>query len=133
MISVTAARSNPNIRQFVKFVLVGIMTTAINFAIFALLLANGVHYLPAATVAFVIATLNSYTFNRTWTFRAGAHRMSWLAKFMAVQLIGLSINLAVLAGLVEWFGIPELLAQLLANCCVVVTNFVGNKFWTFQK
>jgi putative flippase GtrA len=133
MISIQAVRHNPNARQFVKFLLVGVMTTAINFAVFALLLANGVHYLPAATIAFVIATVNSYTFNRRWTFRAGAHRMSWLAKFTAVQLVGLSINLLVLAGLVEWFGLPELLAQLLANCCVVMTNFVGNKFWTFQK
>lgn len=119
-------------RQFVKFVLVGLLTTAINFAVYAVLVFLGVHYLAAAVFAFAVATLNSYTWNRIWTFRAGAHQNRRFAKFTTVQLVGLSVNLAVLALLVEHFGIGALVAQLLANGCVVVTNFAGNKLWTFR-
>ncbi len=119
-------------RQFVKFVLVGAMTTALNFVIFAICLKLGLHYLPAAIVAFAIATINSYTWNRIWTFRAGKHRNERLAKFTVVQLVGLSINLVALSFFVESFGMNELLAQLLANGFVVLSNFTGNKLWTFR-
>jgi putative flippase GtrA len=119
-------------RQFIKFVLVGIMTTALNFVIFAICLKLGLHYLPAAIVAFAIATINSYTWNRIWTFRAGKHRNERLAKFTVVQLVGLSINLVVLSFLVESFSMNELVAQLLANGFVVLSNFTGNKLWTFR-
>lgn len=119
-------------RQFIKFVLVGVMTTALNFVIFAICLKLGLHYLPAAIVAFAIATINSYTWNRIWTFRAGKHRNKRLAKFTIVQLVGLSINLVVLSFLVETFSMSELVAQLLANGFVVLSNFTGNKLWTFR-
>lgn len=128
-------RHNLHARQFVKFVLVGGMTTVINFLIYGILLLGfDVHYLPAATIAFIVATLNSYTFNRRWTFRAGAHRNSRLVKFAIVQLFGLAINLAVLAFLVEHVGFEDhkLLAQVISNGFVVLSNYTGNKFWTFR-
>lgn len=129
---VWAIRNAPHARQFVKFVLVGLLTTAINFITYALLLYLGVYYLTAAVLSFALATLNSYTWNRIWTFRAGAHRNERLAKFTAVQLVGLGINLGVLALLVEFTGMNALVAQLVANACVVASNFSGNKFWTFR-
>lgn len=133
-------RHNLHARQFVKFVLVGGLTTVINFLIYGILLLGfNVHYLPAATIAFILATLNSYTFNRRWTFRAGAHRHSRLAKFVVVQLFGLAINLTVLAFLVEHVALGsfqfedhKLIAQVISNGFVVLSNYTGNKFWTFR-
>ena len=131
---VIAASRNTHARQFVKFVMVGGASTLINFSLYAILVLNGVNYLIAATIAFIAATLNSYTFNRTWTFRAGAHRHVRLLKFTIVQLVGLAINLVVLAYLIEHLGFEDhkLIAQLLANVFVIASNFLGNKFWTFR-
>ena len=131
-VSIAAIRRDKHTRQFVKFVLVGLTTTAINFAVYGVLLLLDVYYLTAAVVAFSVATLNSYTWNRIWTFRAGRHHMSKLAKFTAVQLVGPSLNLAGLWLLVEHAGLHEFPAQVLANGVVVVSNFIGNKFWTFR-
>jgi putative flippase GtrA len=119
-VSIAAIRQDKHARQFVKFILVG-------------LLLLGVHYLTAAVIAFSVATLNSYTWNRLWTFRAGKHRVEKLAKFTAVQLVGLTINLIGLWLLVEHAGLHEFPAQVLANGVVVISNFFGNKFWTFRS
>ena len=126
--------SNPHAQQFIKFVIVGALTTLVNFAIYATLVLVGVFYLYAAVIAFVVATLNSYTFNRRWTFRAGRHSRGKLFRFTLVQLVGLGVNLGVLAILVEnlGFGHHKLIAQVIANAFVVLTNFLGNKFWTFR-
>lgn len=129
----TTFTGNRHARQFVKFVLVGILTTAINFGVYASLVVLDVPYLLAATVAFAVATINSYTWNRIWTFRAGKHRHIRLLKFTIVQLIGLSVNLIILALLVEHVSMNKFVAQLVANVFVVATNFTGNKFWTFRE
>src|SRR5438105_14886551 len=97
-------RRDKHVRQLVKYVLVGGLTTLVNFAVYGLLILVGVHYLAAAVVAFLVATLNSYTLNRVWTYQAGAHTHSRFAKFLITQLTGLAINLSVLALLVETFG-----------------------------
>ncbi|HEY8108611.1 MAG TPA: GtrA family protein [Patescibacteria group bacterium] len=131
-VSIAAIRRDKHARQFVKFVLVGLLTTAINFAVYGALLVLGVYYLTAAVASFSIATLNSYTWNRIWTFRAGKHRIGKLAKFTTVQLVGLTVNLIVLWLLVERTGMHEFPAQVLANGTVVASNFIGNKFWTFR-
>lgn len=131
-ISIAAIREDKHARQFVKFVLVGLMTTAINFAAYGALLALGVYYLTAAVFAFILATFNSYTWNRIWTFRAGEHRLRKLTKFTLVQTFGLSLNLLGLWFLVEHVGLHAFPAQVLANGLVVISNFAGNKFWTFR-
>ncbi len=130
-----AISQNPHARQFVKFVLVGGLSTLINFAIYAVLVLNHVDYLLAATVAFIVATLNSYTWNRRWTFRAGPHRHERLVKFTVVQLVGLAINLLILTFLIEHVGLQDhkLIAQLIANAFVIISNYLGNKFWTFRE
>ncbi len=122
-------------REFIKFVIVGGLTTAINFTIYSVLVLAGLHYLGAAVIAFVIATLNSYLLNRRWTFRSKSARTRQFIKFLLVQSGGLTVNLVALALLVEFGGFHDhkLIAQLLANALVVVTNFAGNKFWTFAR
>lgn len=127
--------ADKNARQLVKFILVGLLTTSINFAVYAFLVLTGVPYLAAAIIAFVLATLNSYTWNRRWTFRAGAHHNQRLAKFAIVQSIGLGINLLALALLVEYAGLQDhkLIAQLISNAFVVASNYAGNKWWTFRE
>lgn len=125
-----------HLRQFIKFGIVGGMTTLIYLGLFRLLTVNQVIYPVATAVAFVIATLNSYFFNRRWTFRAGAHRTRLLIRFVIIQTTGFTINLFVLAFLIEALHFSSLnqkfVAAIIANAFIVFTSFVGNKFWTFR-
>ena len=73
------------LRQAVKYGIVGFSNVAIDFALYAALVAFGVWYPLAKTLSLVIATANGYTFNRLWTFRAGPHRNVVLTKYVTVQ------------------------------------------------
>ncbi len=112
---------------------VGISSTALNFVVYAGLVTIGWDYLLAAAVAFVLATVNGYTWHRRWTFRAGAHDLAHLMRFTVVQLTGLAVNLAALALAVEVLHVSRLPGQLLANTMVVASNFIGHKLWTFRS
>ena len=57
------------INKFIKFGLVGVLNTLINWIIFALLNFVGVYYIVANVIAYAIATANSYIWNSKWVFK----------------------------------------------------------------
>ena len=118
-------------RHAVKYGIVGVTNVAIDFTLFALLVSVGVWYPLAKTLSLVVATINGYTFNRRWTFRAGRYRHSTLARYVLVQATALSINIAVLAVLVEGSGLDPRVAQALALPFIATMTFLANRFWTF--
>ena len=126
-------RKPDNWMQLFKFGLVGASGYVVNLIVFALLTgALGLHHIPAAIGAFVIAVTNNFVWNREWTFRAReGHAGFQAARFFAVSLIGLGFNLAILELLVSAAGLAELPSQALAVALAMPVNFIGNKLWTF--
>jgi putative flippase GtrA len=129
-----ALRRSDNWVQLAKFSTVGASGYVVNLSVFsALLLGAGVHRLPAATISFLIAVTNNYTWNRLWTFRGVRGHVAYQGlRFLVVAVCALVANLAILETLV-WFGLPEIPAQAIAIILVVPLNFVGNKLWSFRR
>lgn len=128
-----AARQPATWVQLLKFGLVGASGYVINLAVFALLASSfGVYHLIAAIGAFGVAVTSNFLWNRYWTFGPGegpAHFQA--ARFFAVSLAALGLNLAVLEVLVGSGSVGELTAQAIAVAVAMPFNFLGNKLWTF--
>lgn len=118
-------------RRVVKYGLVGIVNVTIDFALYALLVSTGVWYVAAKILSLAVATINGYTWNRLWTFRAGRHRHETLVKYISVQGACLVLNLALLSLLVEVLGRDAIGAQLIALPLVAGASFLANRLWTF--
>jgi putative flippase GtrA len=126
-------RRRHNWFQLVRFGFVGASGYVVNLAIYAVLLAFGVHYRGAATGGWVGGVLNNFWWNRHWTFAAGqGHAGFQAARFFVVSFIAFLVSLGVLTALVE-AGVPKLPAQALAIVAVTPLNFVGNKLWSFAR
>ena len=54
-------------------------------------------------------------------------------KFALVGLTGTFINLIILYVLTEYFGIYYMVSAIIAIGTTLITNFIGNKIWTFHK
>lgn len=124
--------------QLFQFAVVGGSGYVINLFVFALLTGAGdLNHLIAAVGAFVVAVTNNFLLNRHWTFRrqgsADSHAGFQAARFITVSLVGLGVNLVVLAALVDGVEVPELLGQAIAVAVAMPVNFVGNKLWTFDR
>lgn len=127
-----AARRPASWVQLLKFGIVGGSGYLINLAVFAALVSLGVHHTIAAVGAFCVAVTNNFLWNRYWTFGPGegpAHFQA--ARFFAVSLASLGLNLAVLELLVANHVTGELAAQAIAVAVAMPFNFLGNKLWTF--
>ena len=100
--------------QLLRFCVVGASGYVVNLAVFAGALAMGMHYLPAAVVAFIVAWVCNFMLNRYWTFRAHDEAMMGQgARYLLVSLVALGANLVILEVLVS-AGLGEFVAQAVA-------------------
>ncbi|MDQ3102340.1 MAG: GtrA family protein [Actinomycetota bacterium] len=124
--------------QLFHFAVVGGSGYVINLIVFTLLAQGAdINHLLAAIGAFAVAVTNNFLLNRHWTFRPQAAAESpagfQAARFFAVSLVGLGVNLVVLSLLVEGAGLSELPSQAIAVALATPVNFIGNKLWTFDR
>jgi len=149
------------VRQFLKFATVGTMNTAIDWSLAFVLTyytpiprmlgvgfvsLTGVPFRPeAAAVWFAkilssgTATINSFIWNRRWTFRVrDKHaRARQFAKFVTVNVVGMLLNSTITTLLIRPF-LPEpprlafMACQATATAIVLFWNFFMNKYWTFR-
>ena len=127
---------HPGFSRFAPIMLLpATLAVASNIAIFAVLFkAAHVHHLGAAVLSFCVAVTNNFLLNRSWTFRdaRGGHAGFQAARFFAVSVAGLGVNLLVLYGLVDIVNASVVPSQAIAVAVAMPLNFVGNKLWTFS-
>ncbi|MGZ5311321.1 MAG: GtrA family protein [Solirubrobacterales bacterium] len=127
-------RDPDNWLQLMQFGLVGASGYVVNLGVFAALTQlAGLHHIPAAIGAFVVAVTNNFWWNRHWTFDAKhGHAGFQAARFFTVSVLALGVNLVALELLIRG-DMPELAAQALAVAVAMPFNFIGNKIWTFDE
>jgi putative flippase GtrA len=117
--------------QFARFCAVGASGYAINLAVYAALLAAGLHYLAAAAIAFIIAAASNYAWNRMWTFQtSGARVLGQGARALTVSALSLGANQLFLLAFVA-AGADHLGAQAVAIVLATPFSFAANKLWAF--
>ncbi|MBX9138118.1 GtrA family protein [Clostridium sp. K12(2020)] len=120
--------------KFIKFGLVGVLNTLINWIIFAVLNFVGVYYIIANVIAYVIATINSYIWNSRWVFKyKGEDKKETTTKFILLNLAGLALNTMILYLLVDLIGLNKLIALVITTVIVMVINYIVNKIWVFKE
>jgi len=124
----------PEWRRMTKFALVGVLNTGVDFAVFALLaLAAGVPALWAQVVSYGAGMVNSYIWNRRWTFQVTRrpHPGEWL-RFGAIQAAAFAAATAVLLLLAEGAGWPPLWAKAVSIAASLAAGYAGSRLWVFR-
>lgn len=86
-------------RRAARFAVVGTSNTLVDFAVFnALVLLTGIPAVPSGAISYGVGLLNSFAWNRAWTFRDGMRRglVAEFAYFGVLNSVGLAINSATL-------------------------------------
>jgi len=120
--------------HFIKFNVVGIMNTAVDFGVFMILNRYlGLIYAVSQVISYSCGMVNSYFLNKFWTFqkREGFTAIE-VTKFILVNLCSLGVSLLVLYILQSKWSWEVLPSKVLATGFSVGVNFLGNKFWVFE-
>lgn len=136
----------PFIYQFTKFAAVGTLNTLINLGALNLLItltgiASGYKYSLFVLVGFLLATTNSFLWNKLWTFgdTTGGGTKQALA-FYALTAVGAILNVGIASFIVNGVAHPDISPALWANVgglagvlASFLWNFLGYKFFIFKK
>lgn len=131
MTRVACGDGRTHLSRFVRFVIVGGVATAIQYALLILLVRGfGVAPTPASSLGFVLSAVVNYFLNYRFTFQSDRPHAPAMAKFGLLAGVGLLINAAIMYLMIA-AGAHYLLAQVCATGVVLFWNFLGNSFWTF--
>ena len=135
--------------QIGKFASVGVLNTFVDFGVLNLLIAvggglfmgmAGFAFPIMKAISFIFATLNSYFWNKHWTFQSkSATTFAQTVKFYAVAFIAFLANVGIAAFVVNLMSdgsgiISTLWANVGALLGIVISlfiNFLGYKFFVF--
>lgn len=129
-------------KQFLRFILVGIASGFVNFAVYNLSLLGldsigwEYAYLIAQLVGFYISVLATFLLSRRLVFNTPAERaVPWAKALLRMYLVysftGVVVNSLLSILWTQVLGIPRQAVSILNDCCAGPVNFLLNKFWSF--
>lgn len=120
--------------SLIKFALVGVVNTLIDFIIYALLTHVNLNYITAQCISYSAGVLNSYMMNRSWTFnQKGKGSKHEFFTFIGVNLITLVMTTFLLTVFYNWLGLSLIVSKLLVTGMSVGINYIGTKTFVFTK
>jgi putative flippase GtrA len=124
--------------SFLRFCLVGLINTLIDFSIYFVLTRQfsffSTHFLTGNFLAFLSANFFSYWANKNWTFKNNSTQYFFqYSKFLIISLLALVAIQSILYICVNVFDWWDLFAKIIALGVSVIINFVGARFWAFKN
>lgn len=116
--------------RLLKFLIVGILNTAVGYTIFLIGLQIGLHYSIAIAIATVLGTLFNFKSTGAMVFRS--HDNSRLFHFIIVYCVIYFLNVAGVATLLL-FGLQEWLAGLLLLLPLALVSYFLNSRYVFSS
>lgn len=128
-------------RRALRFLVVGISSTALDFGLLALFKVAGLDTLLANTLAYGIATVYNFIACRWWTYAGAAHKplLAQFGQYLGTSALGLALNDAVIVlfefvlhhtfGPIIW---SYLIAKASATGAVAVWSYVSNRLFVFR-
>lgn len=140
-------RKLPTLYELVKFFVVGGLNTLVDFGILNILMlifsaATGGIFTLFKAISFIGAVVNSYVWNKFWTFssheKTDVHR---LIRFLSVSIVGFGLNVVIASLIVNFIsplgGMSEQLwanvGAIIATVISMIWNFIGYKFFVFHR
>lgn len=124
----------------IKFLLVGLINTAVGTAImFFLYNLAGFAYWPATAANYICGGIVSYILNKSLTFQNKKNSKTQFVKFGVTILVCWAVAYAVAKPMVVWvlseypLRIQENISMLVGMCLYTGLNYVGQRFFVFTQ
>lgn len=116
--------------QLVRSLVVSVVALFFDFGLLVVFKqVFGINYLVAAAMSFLIGVMVNYTLSVLWVF--ANHKLSSrhaeMLIFLLINVIGLGLNLVIIALLVEWLNADYRIAKSVSTVVVFFWNFIIRK------
>lgn len=121
-------------KEQINYIVVGGMTTLVNFVIYAIDMYFGMDMMINLVVSWVVAVIFAYVTNRIVVFESKENNiLHEFTKFVSSRIASLLIEMLLMKICVDFIGIKEYFAKVGVAIVVVIVNYVLSKLWVFSK
>lgn len=118
--------------QLLRYGVVGILSNAVGYLAYLAITAAGVEHKLAMTAVYAFGVVQTFIFNKRWTFEhAGASERAF-ARYCLVYASSYAVNLAALYVFADRLGYPHQIVQGVMIVVIAMLIFVAQKFWVFR-
>lgn len=125
------------ITKFVKFVVIGVIATFIDYLVMIVLKELfSVNVLVASATGFIVALIFNYSYNMMYVFvdlKEGMTKIKSSAIFLITSLIGLLFNQLIMYILVERLFVYYILSKFVSIALVGLWNFFSKQLLLEEK
>ncbi len=125
-------------RNVISYGVFGILTTAVNIAVYWLMAHPvGLKTVPSTVTAWVAAVLFAYVTNRKWVFHSEAH--TWkeirreIASFFVSRLSTGVLDWVCMLLFVDFLWFNDVKVKVLVNVMVIILNYIISKRIVFRS
>ena len=119
--------------QSLRFGIVGLVSNIVLYLLYLLFTGVGSGHKTAMTSLFVVGTIQTFIFNKRWTFGYQDCEKSIFAKYVIIYGGAYLINLVALMLFVDYSGFPHEIVQGTMILPVAVLLLVLQRYWIFRK
>lgn len=124
---------NEGVKEFIKFIFVGMLNTVVAYGSFFLLLKLGIYYVISSLASFVIMIIHSYIWNRYFTFKSKGSLIGEILRFVSVHGLVYLASVVFLIFCVEFLHLKAEFVGFISLFINAALSFIGHKRWSFRK
>lgn len=119
--------------QFIRYVIVGLISNGLIYFIYLFLTAYGLSPKIAMSLLYLVGVVQTFFFNRKWSFRFNGPMASSLIRYLLAYAGGYLLNMIILIILVDHVGFSHQIIQGLTILLIAIFLFIAQKLWVFPQ
>lgn len=120
--------------EALRFVLVGIFSTFINYSVYFFLFVSGASLVFASVGGYAAGLFISFFLGRSWVFNVTEGRLrTAVLRFFFVYFVGGAGMVAIIKGIDYWLGWSYQGCWFAGVAFSLLNNFLGSKFLVFKR
>lgn len=116
-----------------RYAIVGLASNLIGYLLYLVLTSVGLGPKLAMSVLYAVGVLQTFVFNKNWSFGFNGAATPALVRYAAIYALGYVINFVILLWLVDKSGLPHQWVMAGLVVFMAVFFFAGQKFWVFRQ
>jgi putative flippase GtrA len=118
--------------QFTRYAVVGLVSNAVLYALYLAFTALGVAPKIAMTVLYALGVLQTFLFNKRWSFKDRGPEGAALVRYCIAYGSGYVLNLIILTVFVDRLGLPHQYVQGVTILVIAVYLFLLQRIWVYR-
>jgi putative flippase GtrA len=126
------SRHRHTLVQFSRYAIVGVVSNAMLFVLYLALTGLGLGHKLSMTACFIIGVIQTFVFNKNWTFSYGFDFGGSFLRYWLGYLSAYIINLIMLFVFVDYMQFPHQAVQGITIILLAIYLFLLQKVWVFK-